>query len=83
MMCDHSPNREAAMVVIDPGIWCDPCLVPLVTALNEGNVPTVASCCGHGNYEGWIALNDGRVLVIEPNLDAAKQRVATTQPETT
>lgn len=62
-MCNH-PNREAAMVVIADGIWCDPCLVPLVKALNEGGVRTVASCCGHGKNAGSIALADGRWLVI-------------------
>lgn len=77
-MCDHE-NREAAMVVLDPGtperhgrdgVWCDPCLVPLVKALNDGGVRTVASCCGHGAKDGSICLTDGRVLRIYPDLDA-------------
>jgi hypothetical protein len=75
-MCDHSNDpggREAAMVVLDPGtperqgrdgIWCDPCLAPLVKALNEGGVPTTASCCSHGAGAGSIILADGRWLVI-------------------
>jgi len=68
-MCDH-PNREAAMVVIErdedgrPTIWCDPCIAPLVRALNEGGLPTVASCCGHGKLPSRIALADGREVVI-------------------
>lgn len=71
-MCNHE-NREAAMVVIDPGtperhgrdgVWCDPCLAPLVKALNDGGVRTVASCCGHGAHAGSIALADGRWLHI-------------------
>lgn len=65
-MCDHSPNREAAMVVVQPGVWCDPCLVPLVKALNDGGLPTVASCCGHGKQDGSIVLADGRELLIRP-----------------
>jgi hypothetical protein len=47
-------------------VWCDPCLEPLVRALNEGGVPTVASCCGHGQQPGNIALADGRQLLIWP-----------------
>lgn len=82
-MCDH-PNREAAMVVISEGVpdetgkkrggvWCDPCLEPLVRALNDGGIRTVASCCGHGRRPGKIMLDDGRELFIAPNFDAARQ----------
>jgi hypothetical protein len=65
-MCDHSPNREAAMVIIDNhvGVWCDPCLEPLIRALNDSGIRTVASCCGHGHRPGSIALEDGRWLFI-------------------
>ncbi len=71
-MCEHS-NREAAMVTIRDGIWCDPCLAPLVTALNDGGQVTVASCCGHEEPGrlGWVQMADGRVLVIAPDLAAA------------
>ena len=74
-MCDHA-NREVAMVVIDPGtperrgrdgIWCDPCLEPLIRALNAAGVATAASCCGHGHYPGWVMLRDGRDIVIYPD----------------
>lgn len=73
-MCDYA-NRERAMVVIRvdsdkrPTIWCDPCLAPLVTALNDGGISTVASCCGHGRRPGFVALDDGRVLVVARDLD--------------
>lgn len=55
------------------GIWCDPCLVPLIEALNNGGLPTSASCCGHlePGRLGWVMLKDGRVLIIAPDLDAA------------
>ncbi len=68
-MCDH-PNREAAMVVVErdadgvPTVWCDPCIEPLVRALNAGGVRTIASCCGHGKRDGSVVLADGRDLVI-------------------
>lgn len=79
-MCDHSNDpggKEAAMVTVFPGVWCDPCIAPLVKALNESDdlprvpsrlnpdgVTTVASCCGHGKRPGHIALADGRWLTI-------------------
>lgn len=72
-MCNHSPNREAAMVVVErdaqgtPTVWCDPCLVPLITALNAAGIRTRASCCGHGYQPGWIMLQDGRHLHIYPD----------------
>lgn len=73
-MCDH-PERERAMTVVDDGIWCDPCLGPIVKALNEGGVPTVASCCGHGKRLGSIALADGRHVVVVPD-ELALQRLS-------
>lgn len=45
-------------------VWCDPCLVPLIRALNDGGLRTVASCCGHGKRPGTVALADGRWLFI-------------------
>jgi hypothetical protein len=68
-MCDHE-HREAAMVTIardesgTPTVWCDPCLAPLIQALNNGGLPTVASCCGHGHRPGTVALRDGRHLLV-------------------
>ena len=65
-MCNHE-NREAAMVVLGPKTWCDPCLVPLVKALNDGGLRTTSSCCGHGHRPGSISLEDGRWLLIAPD----------------
>lgn len=68
-MCDHK-EREAAMTTLavdaagKPTVWCDPCLAPLVKALNDGGISTVASCCGHGTHVGSVALSDGRWIVV-------------------
>lgn len=43
----------------------DRCIAPLVMALNEAGIITIASCCGHGREPGRIDLLDGRVLRIE------------------
>lgn len=45
----------------------DRCIAPLVAALNRSGLTTVASCCGHGEVPGNIALGDGRWLVIAEN----------------
>lgn len=42
----------------------DSCIAPIVLALNMAGIQTVASCCGHGRGPGFIALADGRELVI-------------------
>jgi hypothetical protein len=85
-MCDHSADpggREAAMVEAYPGVWCDPCIAPIVRALNESDllavpsrlnpagVRTVASCCGHGKRPGRVSLADGRELLIVPDTASA------------
>jgi hypothetical protein len=43
----------------------DLCIADIVAALNAANIPTVASCCGHGEFEGIISLEDGRRLIIK------------------
>jgi len=43
----------------------DFCIAPIVAALNAANITTVASCCGHGEQDGNIMLEDGRVLIIK------------------
>lgn len=66
-------SRESRMVVVErdadgkPTVWCDPEIVDLVTALNAAGIRTVASCSGHGEKNGNIALADGRELIIVPN----------------
>jgi hypothetical protein len=45
----------------------DSCIAPIVKALNDGGIPTVACCCGHGNRPGNIILGDGRELIIAPD----------------
>lgn len=42
----------------------DPCIQTLVQALNDGGFQTVNSCCGHGIRPGWVALEDGRHILI-------------------
>lgn len=73
-----SESRESRMVTLrrkpdgTPAVWCDPEIVDLVSALNAGGVPTVASCSGHGERPGNIALADGRELIIAKDYAEAR-----------
>ena len=42
----------------------DACIAPIVKALQEGGIDMRGSCCGHGEHEGDIHLQDGRTLII-------------------
>lgn len=94
-MCDHANDpggREAAMTVIAPGVWCDPCLAPIVRALNASDLPriptkdgpdgiaTVVSCCGHGKALPRITLADGREIVIYPDCESGCHAAISTEP---
>lgn len=61
-MCSHG----ATVVVEIDGMPrdVDSCIAPLVRALNDAGMTTVASCCGHGRRPGNIALADGRECVL-------------------
>ena len=47
----------------------DFCIADIVAALNAANMPTIASCCGHGVMPARIDLADGRVLIIRPDMN--------------
>ena len=47
----------------------DSCIVPIIKALNESGITTIASCCGHGKRPGSIILVDGREFIIAPDYD--------------
>ena len=57
----------------------DPCVAPLVAALNAAGIHTVASCCGHGVMPGSVALADGRELLIVGSTEA--ERIKLTGPD--
>ncbi|MYD93352.1 MAG: hypothetical protein F4Y02_06610 [Chloroflexi bacterium] len=48
----------------------DHCIHHIVAALNAANVVTTGSCCGHGKMPGNILLEDGRALIILPEIPA-------------
>ncbi len=64
--CDNLKCNE-----INSGI--DECIKPLIDALNQCGLKTVASCCGHRNTLGNIALADGREIMIAPDFETARK----------
>lgn len=50
----------------------DPCIAPIVQALNDAGIQTLASCCGHGHRPGSIILEDGREILIARSRDEAR-----------
>jgi hypothetical protein len=80
MMCEWG-NEEKLLVPMPAELshtgqfrWAikgvDACIAPLVQALNEAGVYTANCCCGHGKAPGWIALHDGRhLLIVDSSVD--------------
>lgn len=60
-MCSHMDTLMVGSIQVDR------CLAGLVAALNTGSISTIASCCGHGEGDGFIAIEeDGvyRLLIV-------------------
>ena len=62
-MCTWGTNAKINLAN-GKSVMVDSCLVPILKALNEAGINSVASCCGHGKRPGNIALADGRELVL-------------------
>lgn len=60
-ICAADSHTGEARMALKP---IDSCIADIVRALNAGGVPTRSCCCGHGQYQGSIVLQDGRELVI-------------------
>ncbi len=54
-------------------IKVDSCIASIIQALNDFGIETVASCCGHNNRPGNIALADGRELWIVPDYETSRE----------
>lgn len=69
-MCRWGTSVEVENLLTTEGkrrTWpIDSCIAPIVKALNEGGVETIASCCGHGKGPGRITLTDDRELFLLP-----------------
>lgn len=56
--------------------FVDACIAPLVQALNDGGLPTIASCCGHGHRPGRVSLRDGRDVLVCASMEEAEALTA-------
>lgn len=63
----HTGKDELKLVGVDK------CIAPMVRALNDAGISTVASCCGHGKQPGRISLRDGRDIFIVPDYDTGQK----------
>ena len=54
----HTGKRYMKEVPIDR------CIAPIIKALNDAGIETIASCCGHEKGHGTIDLVDGRRIMI-------------------
>lgn len=71
--CEHCNREDHLMPILGRVRNIDACIAHIVAALNAGNIPTVASCCGHGKGCGNIILQDGRELFIAPDFATGRQ----------
>jgi len=60
---EYAADGEVHKKTID----VDSCIAPIVRALNEAGIKTIASCCGHGERVGIITLERGRNLLVLPD----------------
>jgi hypothetical protein len=56
---------QIPMPVMGRRVDIDLCIADIVAALNAANIRTVASCCGHGQIDGIVSLEDGRQIEIK------------------
>lgn len=64
-----SYTGEARQKLVD----IDLCIAPIIKALNDGGIATVACCCGHGKRPGNIMLADGREFIIALDYETARE----------
>jgi len=62
--CQHCGRDEVLLNIGGKSVGVDACIAPIVKALNDGGIKTIACCCGHASHAGSIILADGRELLI-------------------
>ena len=72
-MCEHDITATQVRLADGRMRPVDPCIAPIVQALNDAGIQTRASCCGHGAQPGSIMLMDGREVLIAPDFDTARR----------
>lgn len=74
LKCGHKPMGVRVKIQADLShtgkeYWkvaaIDYCIAPIVKALQDAGIDMRGSCCGHGESNGNILLQDRRILVIK------------------
>jgi len=71
--CKECGNKPFVLRINGRSADIDYCIVPIVKALNDAGMFTVASCCGHGKQPGVIILKDRREVFIMPDWESARK----------
>ncbi len=74
MICDRCDTfggtktyqNQVVMPLNGKAVCIDWCIHQIVAALNAAGIYTRSCCCGHGTQDGFIELENGRVLAIKP-----------------
>ena len=74
-MCEQGNNILVEVKIpadlshTDKAYWkkvgIDKCIAPIVEALQKGGIDMRGSCCGHNERNGYITLQDKRVLIVK------------------
>jgi len=46
-------------------VGIDKCIAHIIKALQDAGIETTGCCCGHGESDGYIGLNEGLILTIK------------------
>ena len=61
-------EHQIPMAIMGRVRYIDYCIADIVAALNASGINTIASCCGHGEMDGSIVLDDrydNRKIIIK------------------
>ena len=78
-MCQQNDFVEVEVIIklsdfdyVAEFVQVDRCIAPIVSALSDSGIATVACCCGHGRHRGSIILADGREMLVVPDFKTAR-----------
>ena len=60
-MCRHGEFDR--VIIKGEETEIDKCLVPYIKAFQDAGIETLACCCGHGRWDGFIKTKDRLFLV--------------------
>jgi len=66
------PQKNSIGALFDT-VTVDSCIAPIIQALNNAGIETIASCCGHKRRIGNIVLGDNRELFIIPDFETGRK----------